>query len=446
MVSERSERFLWASLILILVGLVFASTITSADVLVLDLNQAIDLALANNRQLALTRREVEYHNKKDEYAKNRASLSVSGTAVEYGNKGFGSSLYVRGSYQINQASEISLTVPINYVYRDELSINPAITLNYQQKLFVPKVKRPEPISTDVLKNAESSLALDVAKAYYAIIKAQNLVKIAQNEYDIAKIKLDKAKRLERAELEIVKANSELGLAYQRVEDAKENLRQMRESFTCLLNLPDDMAFELQKDYHYEPINKELGFWQSVAVEVDIGLKNAVFHLKDVSADLEEYLKDHGWDITLTGKISIHQYENPLDFSKNSLQAGLSFSRDLYPAEPYKAEELELKVANAELALEKEIQRVKREIETRYRSILAIERQISSLTERLKDAYQGLEREQRRVEAGISTELEYEELSLAVLELETELHHLYLDHQIAIWELLFLCGFSLFDNN
>ncbi len=420
----------------------------------LGLTAAIRWALQHNRDLAIAYNETEIALAKTAYtAVTCPTINFSATILDFAGdiddiKLRDSTIQVQlqTRVDITENGRIDLTVPLTL--RGDLktaSINTDIrnmlkpSISFTQKMLTPvKAERPASPSTPVssLIAAQQKLVLDVAHAYYTLVKLLDHVELKSREYEIAREKLEMVKELEKPEVEIVRADTQVDTAYQSLLEAQETLRRAQLDFADLLAVPD-AVISLEIEDNALTVEHERSDWTQLGVVESTAVQDAIYRLALAQANLADFLRDHKWDMTLASSYQPRTGANAIGYE---FRASISVKRSLFPEdEPYRLAELELAVEKGELNVERAILRAERDVDTAYRKIETAKNRIRNLEERLVDASDGLEREKRRFQAGLSTALSTKELALMVRSIEVDLQHAEYDHVLAMWELYALTG-------
>ena len=146
------------------------------------------------------------------------------------------------------------------------------------------------------------------------------------------------------------------------------------------------------------------------------------------AELEYEQKTMGWQVAASGGI-----DQDLKWD-----VGLTASKTLYPRSVV-LEELELALARAERAFETAEIEVSKSLQAALKKVSSAQSQLLASQEKLEEMLEKWELSQRQLAAGLITELQLEEVRLALLEAEYARSHRELDLGIAVLELLSGCG-------
>lgn len=447
---------LWFCLQSVLTGTV------NAEGVLLSLDEAVRLALRDNPDMQITRLEYDLAERKKAYEENqRLGLELSSTITEFrldADKNgalpwpsWDNLRLPRGQVQLSWdvtsklKLESGLTVS-TYWHNPTVTVTPSLKISYATDLFQPKIPAPEPVyapkEQNAVTEAETRLAYDVTSAFLTVLKRRQEAELLTAEQEIAEQKLLRAKVLEKSEADILRAESDLDDVNQRLTEALEAVYSAEVSLAALLNIPAVSDAELIFDLPYEPIGDTLAQWLDLGVEHSNAVADAAVKLRDAEKRLLEVQADHGWKVSFSASYEAQKWpegNKPANRSEQEVRASISVRNTLLPANKFALEEAELAVTKAQVALNSTVARAKRDVETVYRRLETIEERIATLNNRLIEANEALERELRRVKAGLATELDLKEVRLAIHVIEVDIVHAHYDHFLARLELLNLCG-------
>ena len=239
--AARCARVLLSSILC----LIFFSALGRADVLTLE--EAVRVALANNRQILIAKEKIEEARQRIEEAKAGylPAINLSGTYTRLSETP-SMSVPGYGSIEMGKADNYMSRVSFTQVLYSGGSLRYA---NQGASLYYQK-------SEEDLKNAQNSITYQVKKAFYAVLLAQKNVQVTEAALDQS-----------RRHLTVVEGFFEVGVVSKfdllrtRVQvanlkpdliQARNNLRLSLESLANLLSLPS-ASLKLEGGLSFEPL-------------------------------------------------------------------------------------------------------------------------------------------------------------------------------------------------
>jgi outer membrane protein TolC len=442
--------------------LLMLSQPVSAQGLALSLDEAVRLALRDNPDMQITRLEYDLAQRKKAYEqKEHPGLELSATLTEFrldADKDgalpapdWSDLRHPRGQVQLSWNVTPKLTFSSGLSVSTNLSnpsvrVTPSLKISYATDLFQPKAPNLEPVyvakEQSAVAQAETRLAYDVTEAFFNVLKRRHEAELLTTEQEIAALKLLRARVQEKSEADILRAESDLDDVNERLTEGLEAVYSAEVSMAVLLNLSTVADTDLIFDLPYEPIGNTLSQWLTLGVSNSSAVTDAATKLKDAQERLITLQSDHGWKVSFSASYEAQKWPDgnkPANRSEQEVRASISVRNTLLPVDKFALEEAELAVVKAEVALNSAVSRAERDVETVYRRLETIEERLSTLDTRLVEANEALERELRRVKAGLATELDLMEVRSAIRVIEIDIIHAHYDHFLAKLELLNMCG-------
>jgi hypothetical protein len=438
-----------------------AGSVSAAGVL-LSLDEAVRLALRDNPDMRITRLEYDLAERKKAYEeKQRLGLDLSATIAEFrldaDKEGalhlpdWNSLRHPRGQLQLRWditsqlKLESGLTVATN-LHNPSVTVTPTLKISYATDLFQPKVPDLVPVyvleEQNAVAQAETRLAYDVTSAFLTVLKRRQEAELVTAEREIAELKLLRARVQEKSEADILRAESDLADADESLTQALEAVYSAEINLAALLDVASVADAELVFDIPYEPIGDTLAQWLALGLANSSAVADAAVKLRDAEKRLLEIQADHGWKVSFSASYEAQKWpegNRPANRSEQEIRASVSVRNTLLPADKFAVEEAELAVTKAQVALSSAVARAEREVDAVYRRLETIEERIVTLNDRLAEAYEALEREARRVQVGLATELDLKEVRLAGRVIEMDIVHAHYDHFLGRLELMNMCG-------
>jgi len=215
---------------------------------------------------------------------------------------------------------------------------------------------------------------------------------------------------------------------ERLAQQQSELAELQLELARFLDEPDGTAYDplvefsdLNASFQADKLRQE---WFSAST----AWRKAEADLKKAQAELEYEQKTMGWQVAASGGI-----DQDLKWD-----VGLTASKTLYPRSVV-LEELELALTRAERAFETAEIEVSKSLQAALKKVSSAQSQLLASQEKLEEMLEKWELSQRQLAAGLITELQLEEVRLALLEAEYARSHRELDLGIAVLELLSGCG-------
>lgn len=260
----------------LLAGVVLvAGTVAAAAPVELTLDDSIAMALKNNPQIKMADANVmNAQGLLDQaVAGGRPVITVGHTDSRGESRNSLTGSYVIGN---NFDNKLSLTLPLYTGGRLESSIEQAKT-NYQSSLLgVDKTAR--------------QLKLDTTTAYYNVLQARNLVKVAQESVDNLAEHLKNVQAQYAvgtvAKSDVLRSEVELANAQQNLIKAKNNYDLAVTSLENIIGLPLGTELTLKEELAYTPVKMTLDQALDIALanrpelkQAQLGIQSAQYGLK-----------------------------------------------------------------------------------------------------------------------------------------------------------------------
>ena len=213
----------------------------------LTLEEAIRVALANNREILVAKEKIEEAKQRIKEAKAGyfPTIDLSGTythlneAPSMGIPGYGS---VEMGQADNYLSKLSINQPL-YTSARLSYVNQGASLYYQK------------LQED-LKNTQNKITFHVKKAFYAVLLAQENVEVTEKALDQAKRHLDVVEDFFKvgvvSRFDLLRTRVEVANLKPDLIQARNDLRLSRESLANLLSLPS-ASLNLEGGLSFEPV-------------------------------------------------------------------------------------------------------------------------------------------------------------------------------------------------
>jgi outer membrane protein TolC len=419
---------------------------TNTDsVITLNINQVIDLALKNNYDVKLARKDVERAESQIDEAYSSVWPSINGTA-EYNRNIKSPVLFLPPNTPFNPSSS-----PQTISLGADNSYNISASLN--QTLFSLKVNTAISIANDYYnfykyseKSTEDEVIFRAKQAFYGALLARELIEVSRQSYEVAKVNFENVqsqyKQGVSSEYDFLRAEVQLANVNPVLIQAQNNYEMTKNSLKNLLAIDLNQKIEIVGDFTLEPVDpimlKEsedlllennptltaLGF-QSSVLDKNIRLERAeyfpslsafasyIWQTQDNTFDFSNYF----WANTITVglRLSIPVFDG---FRRNArIEQAIISKEQLDLTRSKAAEGLRIQLVQAQLKMQEAKERV-----------LAQEKS-------LKQARRAVEIAQSRYKNGIGTQLEILDTQSSLTQTQTNYSQAIYDYLIskAQWE-------------
>jgi len=254
-------KWSWSFLLILLFSVFSAEAVELKDsVIVLDLNKVIELALKNNYDVRLARKDVEKAQSQIDEAYSSVWPSINGTA-DYTRNVKSPVLFIPPNTPFNPSSS-----PQTISLGADNSYNLRATLN--QTLFSLKVNTAINIANDYYsyyrfseKSTEDEIVLGAKQAFYAALLARELITVSTQSYEVAKANFDNVesqyKQGVSSEYDYLRAEVQLANVNPVLIQAQNNFEMAKNSLKNLLAINLDQKIEIKGDFVLEPVDPGL---------------------------------------------------------------------------------------------------------------------------------------------------------------------------------------------
>lgn len=408
----------------------------------LTLARSIELALANNKDMELSRWEADFARRQLEYEETvRPSVVLSGTVVSLTDTQL---QFPSGQFQVRYDPVDDLKLEFNFPFsmmQERVSSRLQFSATYSTKLFATEpvvIGSDRPGHLETLRSTEMKLALSVADAYYTLLKRTHQVTLQEREYVLSVKKLEKARAL-GSENDILKADVQVDSTNVALDVAMESLELARTEFFELLGIPAVKEIQLDEKPTYQFEALDLEYLIKAGIACSTKVKEAQQKVDQAKMKLEDVISKHRWDVTLSAQYQwTSEPTNPHNQKNDEFKASVTVRRPLYPVAHLDIEEQEIALAKAQAALDKTIQQARRDVEIAYGKLESASEHIVSLEERIAESCETLERVVQRSEVGLVTDLDVMEVQNTMETATVDLTHALYDYHMVRWQLLALC--------
>jgi len=288
----------------------------------LTLEEAIRVALANNREILVAKEKVEEAKQRTKEAKAGyfPTINLGGTYTRL-NEAPSMSIPDYGSVEMGKADN----------YLSKLSVNqPLYTsgrLNYANKgasLYYQKLQED-------LKNTQNKITFQVKKAFYGVLLAQENVEVTEKALDQAKRHLSVVEDFFKvgvvSRFDLLRTRVEVANLKPDLIQARNNLRLSQESLANLLFLPS-ASLKLEGELSFEPLKIILEEVIDKALKERSDLRSFKLQkeMSEVALKLAEV--ENKPTLALVGN---YQYQNPSGEKMNGERSGILIWSYLYPS-------------------------------------------------------------------------------------------------------------------
>lgn len=412
----------------------------AAELTAITLEEALDLAFQQNTSHALFLREQELSEKRETLEKHpKITAGANPVGITDGQlQGPTGSLTV--TIPIGESLDLKGTVTIG-LDKEGVSVKPSGSLNLGYEFFTLAEKSGgEPTAEENRQRQANSLILETVDLLVQVRQQLDL-----RAYEEGRLKFLEAS-LEAAHL--TPDYDDLELRRQLREQAaklalmQEELVQLQLNLGTMLGTLEtagyDPIFNIE-DLHVDLVEEEL---REELFAFNRMLRQAQANLSRASDELELERKTRGWDVQASGGIRLNQSSPELTGADPwSWNVGLAATKILYPWNII-LEELELKVAQAEYALEMQESALHGELRGAIQKVKASYEQVQLMAEHLEEAQNDLGFRHRQYEAGLVTKLQVQETELTLQKATIDYAHAKMQHAQSTLSLWSLCGRDL----
>lgn len=431
MIIMKTRLRLSAGILCLCLALAMGSSAWAERVKMLTLDEALTTALEHNTSYALFLWEQEVGLAKDALKKHpKISTELRPAGVEDGAwQGPQGSLTIAVPLGGSVSLDGRLSVAVD---AQSVAVKPTGSLTLGYDLFaLPGQESLEPSPEESMRRQVNSLVLQVLELLVDLRKAMDIKEYEEAVLQYLEAQLKAARQTPNYDdLELRrKLRDQISVVAARSEEVDHLQLQLR------------MVLGVETEEFYQPVLAVHLFEQEFFEEelepelfaASPELRRARGELERAQTELELERKTMGWKVKVAGGLTVGDGVG--------WNVGLTASKDLYPRQTI-LNELELAVAKAEHALELQESALRGELRGALQAIKAAQNQVQLLAELLEEAQEDLALRQRQHEAGLATELQVEEASLAVQKAQMEYFHGELNYARGAAALWNLCGRQL----
>jgi len=394
------------------------------------LEEAIRVALANNREILIAKEKIEEAKQRIKEAKTGyfPTINLGGTYTHL-NEAPSMVIPGYGSVEMGQADN----------YLSKLSINqPLYTsgrLSYANKgasLYYQKLQED-------LKNVQNKITFQVKKAFYAVLLAQENVEVTEKALDQAKRHLavveDSFKVGVVSKFDLLRTRVEVANLKPDLIQARNDLRLSQESLANLLSLPST-SLKLEGELSLEPLKISLEESIDKASKERGDLKSLKLQKEMLEAALKLAEVQNKPNLALVGN---YQYQNPSggeDKWGEEWNLNLVLSIPLFDgwANRARVAQRRSQVKQINLSLEQLEAVIDLEIKKAFWDLEASEERIYAQKKNIEQAKEALSIAEVRYKSGTITNLEVLDAQLALTKVRLGYLKALYDHNVAMAEL------------
>ena len=353
---------------LILGGLMIGQS--TGDCMSLSLVEAIQQALVNNPDVAITRlgEDMAQASLRQQRGKNSFAWKVSTS--------FGESNQDNNGWNSSNGNSISGSLPIfsggvnqNNIKSSELDVDIA-QMKTQRK--------------------GQTIQLDVIKAYYDVLEAQKQVSVYQDSVDKYASHLNNVEQLysagSKAKIDVLRSQVELSDAQQTLTKGQNEYTNNLSTLRNLMYMDQQEPLELTDDFHYRNFSGDVNSCVAQALNnrkellIDsITLQQKELALKSAKAGYQptvDLTLRAGWDKQLIPSGDNHEYSASIGASWNIFDSGITAS---------KVTQAQLDLESAKLTLNKDKSDIDMSLRKNYNSMREAEKRFNSTQQAVKEA-------------------------------------------------------------
>jgi len=293
--------------------------------------------------------------------------------------------------------------------------------------------------TQNLGGAEQTVAYDVMDAYFGVLKAQSLVKVAGETLDNAKVHLKYAQGFFDAgvkpRFDVTTAEVAVNDADLTVLQAKDAVRSARVTLNLKVGLPPQADTQVEERPAPEGLSKPIEAYQDMAVKNRPEIQSLSARLKsdemNVRAQLSDYLpeitaqasqtwyKEDHTDMTSSQAVQVALHMPIFDGFRTTAAVGQARANMI--GDRYRLDDLKLTVMN--------------DVSVNYIQVEDAKARADELESSVKKAKENLEIANGRYEAGVGAYLEVTDAQVALTKAETDRITAIYDYHLAYSRLL-----------
>jgi len=396
----------------------------------LTLEEAIRVALANNREILVAKEKIEEAKQRIKEAKAGyfPTIDLSGTYTHL-NEAPSMVIPGYGSVEMGQAdnylSKLSINQPL-YTSGRLVYANKQTDLGYQR-------------AQEDLNNVQNKITFQVKKAFYAVLLAQENVEVTEKALDQAKRHLDVVEDFFKvgvvSRFDLLRTRVEVANLKPDLIQARNDLRLSQESLANLLSL-SSASLELEGELSFEPLRITLEEVIDKALKERSDLKSLKLQKEMLEVALKLAGVQNKPNLALVGN---YQYQNP---SGGEDEWGEEWNLNLVLSIPLfdgwvnraRAAQRRSQVKQINLSLEQLEAGIDLEIKKAFWDLEASEERIYAQKKNIEQAEEALSIAEVRYKSGAITNLEVLDAQLALTKVRLGYLQALYDHNVAMAEL------------
>ncbi|MEJ6949747.1 TolC family protein [Natronospora cellulosivora (SeqCode)] len=410
----------------------------------IEINELIELAVANNYKLALIKEEVNIIQQRENTLERNVLFAFDANPelrIKDGDSrySFAPGFYLQAEQEF-LGGKFTAGLDSSYDLIEQGDFTSIFSLNYQKTLLD---SRDEEIrnSTDNYQlycNARQNLIKEIYITYFEILELSKSMEISQEKLSIAEMRIEFFELSNRAEKELESLKRQRDFQKEQVELEQERLEESYSKLNNLLNI--EIEYNLPGNYRLA-LNEELQ-------ELDCLLKKA-FENNNSIIEAEEFKgskkswQESDWQAVFRTGVSpleLTDLENNLEYYA-SINIGKSFSFNT--AIDREAVDLDIKKSKYDLEQEKDIFR--RQVENLYQQVKNQQEKLLELGDELKERKNEIKLLERKRDAGLIGLIEYREEDVNVQEEKINFLNSKINYIKLYLDLKILTGEDLYEN-
>jgi len=387
----------------------------------LTLEEAIRVALANNREILVAKEKIEEAKQRIKEAKAGYFPTINlGSTYTHLNEAPSET-----GKADNYLSEFSINQPL-YTSGRLSYANKQVDLGYQK-------------AQEDLKNTQSKITCEVKKAFYAVLLAQENVEVTEKALDQAKRHLDVVEDFFKvgvvSRFDLLRTRVEAANLKPDLIQARNNLRLSQESLANLLSFPS-ASLEMEGELSFEPRRITLEETIDKALKERSDLKSLKLQKETSEVALQLAEVQNKPNLALVGN---YQYQNPSggeDEWGEEWNLNLVLSIPLFDGWVNRARVAQRRsqVKQINLSLEQLEAGIDLEIKKAFWDLEASEERIYAQKKNIEQAEEALSIAEVRYKSGAITNLEVLDAQLALTRVRLGYLKALYDHNVAMAEL------------
>ena len=403
----------------------------------LTLDEAIRLALQNNRQILISERTVKKARDAVSETRNTSRFQIQGTATytrfdEVATARFGPQPVRLGNIE-NRTARIVLTQPIDIsgIIRTAVQV---VSLSYQ-------------IAELDYERTRNEIILQVTTAYQAVARAEEFVRVAEEALKNAQERLKAIQAQVDAgvasQFDLLRARTQVAQNEQALLSARNQLDLAKAALNNLLGRPLETPLEVVKPDHLPALEADLDLETLIrrAYAQRPEVRAAERGVELAQANIRNARRGELPTLALTGQADFNLNTSPFNPRRETYTGILVLSVPIWDGGITRArvsqarDDLEI----AQLRLTQTREGVALEVRNAYLNLLDAKKRLEVARQGLEVATEALRLARVRFEAGVSPQLEISDAELAYTQAQTNLVNAQYDYLDAYASLMKAIG-------